>query len=289
MGKAWVFDALDEATPLDTTGGHTWPAARHLAEYLSAAADQLGLSTPGVHILELGAGTGWLGVTVARNLPAAALVCLTEQPGDGLAHLQRNVELNLGQGMPLDHVRLVVCDWREIAEMAGDSYRNGAGAAAAMVGASDAGCTNQQVVQLGEEKHDEQQQRREQQQQAVGTGREQLSSEIDLAGISWDFIIGSDLVYNHVGSRCLPRVLAAFADSSTCIIYCHTRHRYDLLDAELFTELEACGLRSLEVRGRRRNAALVRWKLERQVADSCSSHQCRCGSQTQSRRSLCRL
>lgn len=40
---------------------------------------ELGLDKPGVRILELGAGLGYLGLNVARNLPRAAEVCLTEQ------------------------------------------------------------------------------------------------------------------------------------------------------------------------------------------------------------------
>lgn len=59
----------------------------------------------------------------------------------------------------------------------------------------------------------------------------------------------------QVGSRCLPRVMAALAGSSTRILYCHTRHRYDLLDAEFFAELEAGGLCCEEVR----RAALEKW------------------------------
>lgn len=66
---AWVLDAETENTPLSTTGGHTWAAARRLAAYLSAAADELGLQRPGLRLLELGAGaareegasaSGWL-------------------------------------------------------------------------------------------------------------------------------------------------------------------------------------------------------------------------------------
>lgn len=76
---AWIKDVEIENTPLATTGGHTWAAAYRLADYLDAAGPQLGLNAPGVRIVELGAGCGWLGATCARNLPNAGLVCLTEQ------------------------------------------------------------------------------------------------------------------------------------------------------------------------------------------------------------------
>ncbi len=99
-----------ESTPLDTTGGHTWKAAYRLADFLEASAQQLGLDKEGLKVLELGSGTGWLGVTLARNLPAAALVCLTEQEA-GLAWLQHNVQLNQARGLWLAHVRVRPCDW----------------------------------------------------------------------------------------------------------------------------------------------------------------------------------
>lgn len=58
---------------------------------------------------------------------------------------------------------------------------------------------------------------------------------------------GSDLIYNEVGSRCLPRVLGALAGPVTRVLYCHTKHRYDLLDLEFFEQLDACGLDCQEV------------------------------------------
>ncbi|GLC46774.1 hypothetical protein PLESTB_001660700 [Pleodorina starrii] len=76
---------------------------------------ELGLNRPGLRVLELGAGLGWLGMTVARNLPAAAVVVLTEQEeGGGLAWLRHNLALNAhlpGMGV----VRAEPCDWRSVA------------------------------------------------------------------------------------------------------------------------------------------------------------------------------
>lgn len=65
----------------------------------------------------------------------------------------------------------------------------------------------------------------------------------------------------QVGSRCLPRVLGALVRPGTVALYCHTKHRFDLLDWEFFAELEACGLQCEEVgeaggrRGRPKHAA----------------------------------
>ncbi len=45
-----------------------------LASYLEAVGPPLGLTAPGVRVLELGAGLGWLGCTLARNLPDVGMV-----------------------------------------------------------------------------------------------------------------------------------------------------------------------------------------------------------------------
>ncbi|PRW57925.1 Nicotinamide N-methyltransferase-like [Chlorella sorokiniana] len=249
---AWVLDAEVESTPLSTTGGHTWEAARRLAAYLSAAAGELGLRRPGLRLLELGSGTGWLGANVARNMPEAALVVLTEQP-DGLAHLRRNVALNSARGLPVGHVRVQSCDWRAYGPEAaagsggkqdsvagcGSSAAGGSGdgpaaaegkaAAAAAAGAAAAGVDPAAPAP------------------ALTSAEEQQKEELDLAAVPWDFIIGSDLIYNEIGSRCLPRVLAALARPQTQVLYCHTKHRFDLLDMEFLEQLEACGLCCEEV------------------------------------------
>ena len=195
----WVFDVEVENTPLATTGGHTWAAAYRLADYLFAAATEVGLNNPGVRILELGAGCGWLGTTLARNLPHAAAVCLTEQEEGGACDwLQHNVGANRRCGLPLTKVQVKPCDWLQYAS-------------------EDIAATSPGPTAL------------------------------DLAGTEWNFILGSDLIYNKVGATCLPRVMAALARPSTKIFYCHTKHRYDLLDMEFFEELEAAGLSFEEV------------------------------------------
>ena len=75
-----------ETTTFATTGGHVWQAAHRLAEYLEAVVSDVGLDRPGAKILELGAGTGWLSMVLARNLPDADRVVAT---GDGIRRRPR--------------------------------------------------------------------------------------------------------------------------------------------------------------------------------------------------------
>lgn len=239
---------------------------RHRRRYCSSAAAELGLQRPGVRLLELGAGTGWLGCTLARNMGQAALVCLTEQL-DGLPHLQRNVDTNRARGLPLDHVRVQPCDWLQYAPTEGGSAGTadvagsnglhsssqqppgvqgaaGTGSCRAARDHSDGGSTGELPLHEAAAAAA---------QAAVGAGagpgQHPAAAPQDLAAVGWDFIVGSDLIYNEVGSRCLPRVLAALAGSTTCVLYCHTKHRYDLLDAEFFEQLAACGLEAWEGAG----------------------------------------
>ena len=110
----WIHDVVVENTPLSTTGGHTWNAAYRLAEYFSTTAAQIGLDTPQnkrkINVLELGAGCGYLGMTVARNIPNANIICLTEQE-DGCQWLRYNVQLNKDRGLPLGAVVVQPLDW----------------------------------------------------------------------------------------------------------------------------------------------------------------------------------
>jgi predicted nicotinamide N-methyase len=213
---AWIEDVEIENKPLSTTGGHTWAAAYRLASYLAAVAPDLGLDAPGARVLELGAGCGWLGITLARNCPAAGLVCLTEQEEGGACDwLRHNVELNRARGLHLNAVQVQPCDWLAYSDQGGEEREKRAAA--------------------------------EDRDREEGDGSNGAESPLDLETVDWDFIIGSDLIYNSIGSTCLPRVLAALARPATKIFYCHTKHRYDLLDMEFFEELTAVGLRWEEV------------------------------------------
>eukprot|EP00927_Polykrikos_kofoidii_P050390 TRINITY_DN44307_c0_g1_i1.p1 TRINITY_DN44307_c0_g1~~TRINITY_DN44307_c0_g1_i1.p1 ORF type:complete len:307 (+),score=33.91 TRINITY_DN44307_c0_g1_i1:43-921(+) len=63
-----------------------WPAASSLLRWLEPQQDALGLTRLGTRILELGSGTGWLGMTLAKHLPNASIT-LTERP-EGMCQLQ---------------------------------------------------------------------------------------------------------------------------------------------------------------------------------------------------------
>lgn len=69
-------------------------------------------------MLELGAGCGTLGLTLARNLPHAAEVCLTEQAyGGALDHLRLNVAANV-QLPHMGSVTCCACDWTHFTDPA---------------------------------------------------------------------------------------------------------------------------------------------------------------------------
>ncbi|PNW73462.1 hypothetical protein CHLRE_14g632839v5 [Chlamydomonas reinhardtii] len=97
--QPWKYDIATEHASLTTTGGRIWDAARRLASYLEAMSGPLGLQRPGLRVLELGAGLGWLGMTLARNIRVdpgqGGMVVLTEQEaGGGLDWLRHNLRLN---------------------------------------------------------------------------------------------------------------------------------------------------------------------------------------------------
>eukprot|EP00913_Durusdinium_trenchii_P024178 g22700.t1 len=102
---AWKRDVVTGHQAMTTTGGSTWDAAFRLCDFLEAEWHG-GLTPDGPKaVLELGAGTGWLGMTVARNCPCH--VCLTEQAeGGAMEWLQENLAQNVAAGLPLQGVTL---------------------------------------------------------------------------------------------------------------------------------------------------------------------------------------
>lgn len=66
----------------------------------------------------------------------------------------------------------------------------------------------------------------------------------------WDFIVGSDLVYNEEGCKLLPRVFAQLSGPETVILYAHTKRRFEMLDNDFFDNLQAEGLAVEEVKER---------------------------------------
>ncbi|GIL86535.1 hypothetical protein Vretimale_11600 [Volvox reticuliferus] len=303
MRESWVHDIVTEHAALTTTGGMVWDAARRLCSFLEEMGPELGLFRPGLQVLELGAGLGWLGMTLARNLTASKMVVLTEQEeGGGLDWLRHNLALNAHlPGMKV--VRAAACDWRHYdriqqtrtspqplqaqpAEMGtlhmrpqlqphmeqfgltcleesssppvGPRCLGGRGFPSeaepkegpdgrlapldSSVGGTE-GCVGELDVTAGDTGG-----RGASGGGGVGGGDGGGGSDAWLLSQRWDFIIGSDLVYNTVGTECLPRVMRALAGPETCILYCHTRHRFDTHDMEFFSQLTACGLIWREVR-----------------------------------------
>ena len=219
-----------------------WQAAHRLAEYLEAVVSDVGLDRPGAKILELGAGTGWLSMVLARNLPDADRVVATEMASGGaLDWLRRNVRKNESLAeergcrlWPPGRLRTEECDW--------SVYQGGAPSVSGYDG-DDAGANARDPVPRS----------------VAGS----IPGSPTLDAVPWDFIVGSDLVYDENGVRMLPRVIrsllekAAAARAETDLdpgapppraYYCHTKYRYELRDIEFYAEMRACGLEMKEVR-----------------------------------------
>jgi len=192
-----------ETTPLASTGGHTWDAAKVLFRFFERI-DVLSLLQRGqtdLRLLELGSGCGWLSLNLAHNSArrrnAGVLhITATEQEGEAFEWLSHNVHLH-----SLNVVAKVL-DWTAA------RYGN---------------ATDEPIAQASEH------------------------ALIDDA--VFDFVFGSDLIYNAVGSRCMPRVVRHFLErgQGSFFLYAHTFHRYDLLDQEFLEELENQGLTVVEI------------------------------------------
>lgn len=116
----------------ETTGGKVWEAARRLLEYFYRERHLL-FAQPAQRILELGSGTGWLGMTLAQNLPAQ-MIWLTETVDDhALVWLQQQVDRNRDAGRSLPNLEVRACDWSWFARPGESS----AGHAAEGVGSGD--------------------------------------------------------------------------------------------------------------------------------------------------------
>lgn len=147
---------------------------------------------------------------VARNLPHAGQVCLTEQTcGRALEHLQRNVAAN--RHLPnMTAVTVCSCDWTHFLD---DQLLE-------RMQHSTCESEKQYVAGCHAQQRQEQPQPQQQQAQEGLTTAPAASSVLQLSAAeladmqsllrtSWDIIIGSDLVYNTAGVKGLPRVLAA--------------------------------------------------------------------------------
>ena len=197
-----------------TTGGVVWKAAHRLIDYLEATADTTGLSRQGVKVLELGSGTGWMGMVLAQNLRGAEAVCMTEmEAGGALTWLKRNVDKNGAELWPEGRLTVEACDWSlYLHDEDEDDDDEDDDAAAAAAAAAAAGERGERVSGDGDgdaggdavtaTAPDDTPTPTPSTSQPTSPPSPSL---IDTVG--WNFIVGSDLVYNEVGVFMPPRVI----------------------------------------------------------------------------------
>ena len=243
--------APQETATFATTGGHVWPAARRLVEYFEAVADDIGLSRPGAQIVELGAGTGWLSMALAKNLPNAKRVVATEMgAGGALRWLRRNVRANEQTGSVRACMRVLTteeCDWSTY--LGGEPTRSGYGDDVAP--ATSSPDVETEKAETAETETDV---------ETRSTASASTSTSSTLDSTAWDFVLGSDLVYDDAGVAMLPRVFRRLLDNAAkarergekrkrpVAYYAHTKYRYELRDIEFFAEMSRRGLVVTEVR-----------------------------------------
>ena len=118
--EEWIDDfcplSLDDYLDSDPVDNHgdasftgVWTAAKGLMDYLRRQQQQ-----PKT-ILELGAGTGWLGITIGRNLSSIRHMVLTDSNHTGAVQwTRRNVAAALQQGLPgMERIETVALDWND--------------------------------------------------------------------------------------------------------------------------------------------------------------------------------
>jgi hypothetical protein len=178
-----------------------------------------------------------LGCLVARNTPAAAEVCLTEQAfGGALEHLRLNVQAN--RHLPnMGSVTTCACDWTHFMDARlVQAVRSGAAVGddcnKSIQGSAAAGVEQQQQNHLDRVVQRQQQQQQSTEPMQVTDAAGQGSSSSSNASLSaaevadmahllcsrWDIIIGSDLVYNSAGAHLAT---AAAAAALACSVACH--------------------------------------------------------------------
>ena len=86
--------AYFEVATMETTGGKVWDAARALLQFFRARPHLLEKGDLPLSLVELGSGTGFLGMSLARDFEVE--MTLTEMiQGGALRWLERNVQRNL--------------------------------------------------------------------------------------------------------------------------------------------------------------------------------------------------
>jgi hypothetical protein len=93
----------------------TWPSGKGLAEYLEQHGStmfELG-TLPEMKVLEIGAGCGWLGITLARNVPSAVVVLSDRASSGAVDWTKMNVEFALASrgNRPCGQVSVMPFDW----------------------------------------------------------------------------------------------------------------------------------------------------------------------------------
>ena len=208
--------AYFEVATMETTGGKVWDAARALLQFFRARPHLLEKGDLPLSLVELGSGTGFLGMSLAREFEVE--MTLTEMiHGGALRWLERNVQRNRDAGLLLPSLRTAPLDW---------SWVDG-----------DARAHDDEKVH-GDEK-------------AGGSASADAEAAAAIFGREWQLVIGSDLVYNETGARMLPRVLSRLLGGGShsrgragaVAFYAHTLNRFEFLDKDFFGALRAEGLR----------------------------------------------
>jgi Lysine methyltransferase len=194
---------------------------------------------------------------VSHNLPQAKMVLCTEQrSGGALPWLRENVATN--SHLQLGSLHTAICDWSDFDVKACTRQQEEAqeqslqrtpdespsACASGAMGSSHVAHTQRGSpgrVQIG----------RACQFEVAHSSAEHPAHDGEVtprdAG-EWNFILGSDLIYNEEVVRQLPRVLAALAGERTCILYAHTKKRFEHLDIDFLEQLQSVGLQWREVR-----------------------------------------
>lgn len=180
-----AFDAgpgdLEERKQLLTTHRRTWMGSQLLLRYLLDSAQSLGFDRPGVSVLELGSGGGWMGLNLAARIPVLSIT-LSELPA-AVLQLQANLErvaASVGNGLA-KRVQIVELDW-------------------------------------------------------------QTAESSATAATTWDWIIGTELLYSHSVLTALTHAIDALAGAQTRVLYCHVPGRKPSVDDEMHAEFAARGL-----------------------------------------------
>ena len=100
--------AFCEVATEQTTGGHVWQAAHTLLDYFEARPSLLA-GKPSV--IELGAGTGFLGMSLARDFAVSRIILTEMITGGALTWLDRNVQRNRDAGLQLETLSTAALDW----------------------------------------------------------------------------------------------------------------------------------------------------------------------------------